>query len=219
MGRGRPKGSKNKPKVAGIVVDTVQESQETAAVPVKRKPGRPKGSKGKGYTLTEKALAQRRENTTMPIPKTEEDIDYNTRLIRHIMQVNEIGSHADRNDILSLKSCFVAYLQLCEKNQCPVSNLAAYASIGMDYPTFSYFARKDDPEIRAFCASVRKTCAMFREHLVSGNKLNPVIGIFWQRNFDGLRNDTEQVQAAQEQEEDGNYGNSYKEKYKNLIGG
>ena len=220
MGRGRPKGSKNKPKTASVVADTVQESQETSVVPVKRKPGRPKGSKS-GYTVSEKALAQRRQNCSVPMPKTEEEIDYNTRLLQHIMEVNEIGSHADKNDIVSLKSCFIAYLQLCQKNKCPVSNLAAYASIGMDYMQFQYFAKKDDPEIRAFCASVRKTCAMFREGLVSGSKLNPVIGIFWQRNFDGLRNDTEQVQAAQEQAQDDDYASSgsYKEKYKNLIGG
>ena len=40
-GRGRPKGSKNKPKP--------------------KKTGRPKGSKS-GYTVSEKALAQRRNN-------------------------------------------------------------------------------------------------------------------------------------------------------------
>ena len=224
MGRGRPKGSKNKPKEASIVADTVQESQKTAVVPVKRGRGRPKGTghKNKGYTMSQKALAQRAANgKTYPAVTTEEDMDYNTRLLNHIMEVNEIGSHADRHDILSLKSCFVAYLQLCQKNKCPVSNLAAYASIGMDYPTFAQFAKKDDPEIRAFCASVRKTCAMFREGLVSASKLNPVIGIFWQRNFDGLRNDTEQVQASNEQMQDDEYASSssYKDKYRNLIGG
>ena len=61
---------------------------------------------------------------------------------------------------------------------------------------------------------------MFRDAMISSNKLNPVIGIFWQRNFDGLRNDTEQVQAIREAEDNDEYGSSkaYKEKYKNLIG-
>ena len=54
--------------------------------------------------------------------------------------------------------------------------------------------------------------------MVSDSKINPVIGIFWQRNFDGLRNDTEQVQANQEQDDDFATAKSYKEKYKNLIG-
>ena len=200
-GRGRPPGSKNKPKP--------------------KKTGRPKGSKS-GYTVSEKALAQRKKagiQKLMPA-STSEEMDYNSRLIQHIMQVNEIASHADRSDLLSLKSCFIAYLQLCQQDGFPVQNLSAYASMG--FPSFAHFemfSRKDNQEIREFCAFIRQTCAMFRESMITGNKLNPVIGIFWQRNFDGLRNDTEQVQSAHEQEEDFSDSKSYKDKYKNLIGG
>jgi hypothetical protein len=156
----------------------------------------------------------------MPVPVTDEERDYNSRLISHIMQINEIALNADRHDLLSLRSCFIAYLQLCQKNGFSVSNLSAYAAMGFDNRTFDYFSKRDDPEIREFCKWVRKTCAMFRENLVADSKINPVIGIFWQRNYDGLRNDTEQVQAMQEQEDE-SYGNSgsYKDKYKKLIGG
>ena len=81
------------------------------------------------------------------------------------------------------------------------------------------FSKKDDPEVREFCIQVKKTCAMFRESLVKDGKLNPVIGIFWQRNFDGLRNDTEVVQTALEMDESYVSGSkAYKDKYKNLIG-
>ena len=206
---GRPKGSKNKPKVVPI---TAVEEQK----PKKR--GRKPGQKS-GYTVSEKALAQRRKNGAMPVPTTDEEKDYNARLIEHIMQINEIAMNADKHDLLSLRSCFIAYLQLCQKNGFNVSNLSAYASMGFDFQTFAYFAKRDDPEIRAFCKWVRQTCAMFRENMVANNKLNPVIGIFWQRNFDGLRNDTEQVQSAEEQEEDTDTRGSYKEKYRKLIGG
>ena len=209
---GRPKGSKNKPKVVPITAN-VEQSE-----PVKKKTGRPKGRKS-GYTVTEKALAQRRKNGAMPLPITDEQRDYNSRLIAHIMQINEIALNADKHDLLSLRSCFIAYLQLCQQNGFNVTNLSAYASMGFDYDGFKYFSKKDDPEIRAFCRFVRETCAMFRENLVANNKLNPVIGIFWQRNYDGLRNDTEQIQAAIEQEEDYQNGSkAYKEKYRNLIG-
>jgi len=202
-GRGRPAGSKNKPK--------------------EKKPGRKKGQKS-SYTVSEKALAQRQLNvlhhTTTKVAVTEEGKAYNARLIEHIMRVNEIATHADRNDLLSLKSCFIAYLQLCQEDGFSVSNLSAYASMGFpSHSHFEMFAKKDDPERRAFCAFVKQTCSMFRESMVSDSKVNPVIGIFWQRNFDGLRNDTEQVQNAQENEDDFAVAKSYKEKYKNLIGG
>jgi hypothetical protein len=196
----------------------------------KRGRGRPKGSKDSykranknGYTVSEKALAQRQlnvlHNNTTKVAVTEEGKAYNARLIDHIMRINEIASHADRSDLLSLKSCFIAYLQLCQEDGFSVSNLSAYASMGFaSYWQFEMFAKKDNPEIRAFCGFVKQTCSMFRENMVSDSKINPVIGIFWQRNYDGLRNDTEQVQSAQEQDDDFSTAKSYKEKYKNLIG-
>ena len=194
--RGRPKGSKNKPKP--------------------RKQGRPKGSKS-SYTVSEKALAQRQNNAKIFPAETDEERAFNAREIEHIIRVNEIASHADRNDLLSLKSCFIAYLKLCQEDGFKVMNLSAYASMGMDFVTFHNFAKRNNPEVKEFVRFVRTTCAMFRESSISENKLNPVIGIFWQRNFDGLRNDTEQIQAVNEQEDEFT-SKGYKDKYKKLIG-
>ena len=198
----------------------MEEQQE------KRKRGRPKGSghKNKGYTVSDKVLA-RRERTTLKkrmetATHTDEEKEFNARLITHVMRVQEIASHADRSDVNTLRSCFCMYVQLCQEDGFKVSNIAACASMG--FPTtrhFDMFCQKDDPERKALQILVKSTCSMFREMLVGENKLNPVIGIFWQRNFDGLRNDTEQVQSALEQDE--NYANgskAYKEKYRNLIG-
>lgn len=206
-------------------------SGDTGTATGKKKPkGRPKGSKNKnGYKVTEKVLAQRKAAHKLDQygsgqiiakpPEDDEEKAFNSDLITHIMRIHEISQNADRHDLLSLKSCFVAYLQLCKEDGFKVSNLAAYSAMGMSYHEFYSYSKKDDPEIRAFCSFVKQTCAMFRESLVSSNKLNPVIGIFWQRNFDGLRNDTEQVQALQEQQDDEfSDSKSYKEKYQNLIG-
>lgn len=210
MPRGRPKGSKNKPKDTGGSVITalgeIQTIENTEVAPYKRGRGRPKGLKGNG---------------PVKHPVTAEERDFNARLIQHIMQINEIRSHADRNDLMSLKSCFIAYLKLCQQNGFSVTNLSAYAAMGFDNFSFNNFANRcaTDPERAEFVRLVKETCSMFRESMVSANKLNPVIGIFWQRNYDGLRNDTEQIQAAIEQEEDYQNGSkAYKEKYRNLIG-
>lgn len=186
---------------------------------VKKKRGRPKGSKS-SYTVTEKALSQRRDaaESHKIIIDSDEKYEYNTRLINHIMQIHEIGQQANKNDINSLKSCFINYLKLCQANGFPAQNMAAYSAMGFDARSFDAFSKKDDPDIREFAAFVKRTCAMFREGMVSDGKINPVIGIFWQRNYDGLRNDTEQVQAANEQSDDELSNKAYKEKYKNLIG-
>lgn len=194
---------------------------------VKKKIGRPKGSKNKkglghknkGYTVSEKALAQRRNNAALKPAETPAEMDYNARQIEHIMRIQEIAQNADRHDLLSLKSCFIAYLRLCQEDGFKVGNIGAYGAMGMDNITWAYWSKKDDPEIREFARFVKSTCAMFRETMVAENQLNPVIGIFWQRNFDGLRNDTEQVQAIQEQDDDYSSNKGYKDKYRKLIGG
>ena len=176
------------------------------------------GRTNKGYTHSEKTLAQRRNNTALLPAETDEEKAYNARQIAHITEVYKIGTMADRNDPLSLRSCFLAYLELCQRDGFKVSNIAAYASMGMTKDNFRHLCEKDNPEIRQLTEFVKSVCAMSRESLISDGKLNPVIGIFWQRNFDGLRNDTEQVQAISEQEDDYSQGSSYKDKYRNLIG-
>ena len=217
MAMARTVGSKNRPKK---VIEAERAEREQA----QRGRGRPKGSRNKlqkhnANPSADRALSRRRDDRAIPNPKTPEDFDYNNRLIQHIMEINELSTHADRSDLLSLKSCFVGYLQLCQKNGFSVTNLAAYSAMGFDFYGFANFAKSDDPEVREFCVQVKKTCAMFRESLVKDGKLNPVIGIFWQRNYDGLRNDTEVVQTALEMDESYISGSKgYKQKYKNLIG-
>ena len=175
-----------------------------------------KDKKQRSYTVSSKAIAQRRKNTALLPAETEEEKAYNARQIEHITEVYKIGMMADRSDPISLRSCFLAYLELCQKDGFKISNLAAYASMGMTKDVFQYYKKK--PEYKELADFVSTVCSMSRESLISDGKLNPVIGIFWQRNFDGLRNDTEQVQAISEQEDDYSQGSSYKDKYRNLIG-
>lgn len=169
------------------------------------------------YTVSSKALAQRRNNAALMPAETPEEKAYNARYIDHIMKVHELSTHAVRGDIVSLKSCFIAYLRLCQEDGFKVNNISAYASMGMTRSAFQYFKQKNDPEIQELVSLVQSICSMSRETLISDNKINPVIGIFWQRNFDGLRNDTEQVQNAQETEMDNAADENYDKKYINLI--
>ena len=173
-----------------------------------------------GYNLSKEGLEVKRKSLSYPVAETDEEKDYNSRQIEHLMMIHQIAEQADRSDLNSLKSCFINYLKLCQQDGFSVGNLQAYGAMGFTNQEFDYFSKKSDPEIRAFCRFVRATCAMSREAMVTNSKINPVIGIFWQRNFDGLRNDTEQVQAIQEQEDEYAQfgGSSYKDRYRNLIG-
>ena len=155
---------------------------------------------------------------SLPMLNTDEEIDKNSRLIGHIMQIHELATHADKKDVLSLRSCFLNYLKLCQVNGFVVSNMAAYASMGFTREKWMVWSRKDDPEIREFAAFVKSTCAMFREEMVADGKINPLIGIFWQKNYDGLRNDTDQTNSIDETDySDRSAG--YKDKYRKMLTG
>ena len=181
--------------------------------------------RGAGYTVTK---TKQRPSTglayggnkshSLPLPTTDEERERNARLINHVMQIHEIAAQANKKDVLSLRSCFLNYLKLCQVNGFVVSNMAAYASMGFTRESWLQWSRKDDPDVREFSAFVKSTCAMFRETMVADGTINPLIGIFWQRNFDGLRNDTEQIQGIEENSLlDRETG--YKDKYRKLLTG
>lgn len=187
----------------------------------KRKTGRPKGSKS-GYTMSEKALAQRKNAGQDMIksraPYEGEDIAYNARQIDHVIAIQEIASHADRKDPVSLRSCFLNYLRLCQQDGFKVGNMAAYAAMGVDHVTVIGWERGTRQEYKDLAKFVKSTCALFRENMIADQKINPVIGIFWQRNFDGLRNDTEQQQTQNEIDlSETMTTDDYKQKYGKLI--
>ena len=179
---------------------------------------RKKGNgKKREYTVTSKVLTQRKRNLSLLPANTEEERDYNSRQIEHVLRIQEIAMSANRDDLVSLQSCFVNYLKLCQEDGFKISNISAYAAMGMTKNQFHSFMRYGDQKIKDFCSKVQMTCSVSRETLISDNQINPVIGIFWQRNFDGLRNDTEEVQANEEMEDNYSEDQSYKDKYKNLV--
>lgn len=158
--------------------------------------GKKKGPKRK-YTISDKVLAQRRANTGTDIAKTPDEFAYNARIIQHAMQIQQISETADVNDVESMRQAFLAYLQLCLADGCKITNLGACAAMGVEYTTVDYWLKSDHrPDHKKLAQMVKRTCALAREQLISDGQLNPVIGIFWQRNYDGLRNDTEQIQNS-----------------------
>lgn len=177
-----------------------------------------KAKQKRSYTMTEAALAQRTKNIPTTQAKTPEEIDYNARLIDHVLKVQAIAAQTDIKDPVSVRAAFLSFLQLCQEDGFKVSNLAACAAIGISRQTLINWSRSDREEFRQIAELIQSTCALSREQLIADNKLNPVIGIFWQRNFDGLRNDTEQTQSIeQDQTDDIRTASEYREKYGHLL--
>lgn len=101
----------------------------------------------------------------------------------------------DYNDVPEMERRFARYLELCAEYGVKIGNQGAYTAIGIDKGTAWEWENrnKSNPERTDFIKKVRQICAMTRELLMSDGKVNPVTGIFWQKNYDGMKDQQEVV--------------------------
>lgn len=137
------------------------------------------------YTMSEAALAQRRENANA--------MKANQERLAFIAEVAKIGQKADTSDPDSMLQCFWEYLDLAAARGERIGNITAYTSMGISKRTAEYWAYGQfggkDPRFKQLINYVQAVCAAYRETLALNNKLHPALAIFWQRNFDGLTNE------------------------------
>lgn len=140
---------------------------------------------------------------TLPVVIKDDDGNYLTgfpveagskgALVAHIMQTMEIAKQTDREDIDSLRLALQKYLALCARTNVNVTNTGLYGALGLSQETISQWAsgkaRSSDPRYKEFALLVRKLCAQYRELAASEGKISPVLTIWWQKNYDGFRDD------------------------------
>ncbi len=117
----------------------------------------------------------------------------NARYANFILAVAAMGRNADRTNIDDLRMRFYSYLELSQRCNMKINNLAAYLSIGMTYNK-AYEQMKNAPdEIKDLLYEIQAVCGSYRESITSDGRLNPVTSIFWQKNYDGLKDRSETV--------------------------
>lgn len=164
----------------------------------KRPQGRPKGSrdsKPRDPSASKQNLVKARENSPIMQGQTAEiPEEYNARRIR-FMQAILPTEPLDIIDIAEMERRFAHYLEMCAEWGMKVGNQAAYAAIGIDKNTAWDWANKvvGNPARSTFIKKVQQICALYREGLMEDGKVNPVTGIFWQKNYDGLKDQQEVV--------------------------
>lgn len=90
---------------------------------------------------------------------------------------------------------FQRYLELCVAYDQPVGNEMAYAAIGITRQRAWDWKHRDKNEARkVFIEKVESVCRSMREMYMLDGKVSPVTGIWWQKNYDGLRDVTENIQ-------------------------
>lgn len=125
-------------------------------------------------------------------PEVEEG--YNTKRIAFMMEILP-KEPLDPNDVAEMERRFTHYLDLCRKWDMKVGNQAAYAAIGINKDNvYDWTVRREtNPARTEFLKKVQQFCAMYREGLMEDGKVNPVTGIFWQKNYDGMKDQQEVV--------------------------
>ena len=124
-------------------------------------------------------------------PELEEG--YNTRFISFMMEIMP-SEPLDYTDVPEMERRFNHYLQKCSEWDMKITNQGAYVAIGIDKGTaWDWINRSTNKERSDFVKKVQKICGWYREGLMSENKLNPVVGIFWQKNYDGFKDQQEVV--------------------------
>lgn len=119
---------------------------------------------------------------------------YNTRRIM-FMQAILPTEPLDFEDVAEMERRFQRYLELCAEWDMKVGNQAAYAAIGISKDNvYDWTVRsRTNPKRSDFIKRVQQFCAMYREGLMEDGKVNPVTGIFWQKNYDGMKDQQEVV--------------------------
>lgn len=100
----------------------------------------------------------------------------------------EIAKNANREDPQSLRDCFDAYIYLCIHSGAIVTNLSAYAAMGVFGADIDHWAsgaqRATDPRYRELAMYVKSVCADYREQAMVSGTINPIVGIWHQKIYE-----------------------------------
>lgn len=155
-----------------------------------------KPRKTEGYkTSCQKNLEKARQNSPIAIDlKAEQTEGYNAKLISFMLAIQP-KEKLDINDVDEMERRFQHYLEMCVAYDVKVGNQGAYVAIGITKQQAWEWENivKSNPRRCDFIKNVRLFCGMYRENLMQDGKVNPVTGIFWQKNYDGLKDQQEVV--------------------------
>lgn len=190
-GPGRPWGRKNKPKH----VRGVSEYLENSATEDERR----HWERGAAIVTVDQLNTYINMAGGMSIEsmaKRINDVDAsrkNARYANFVLAIAAIGRGADKNDVNDLRMRFYAYVELAAQTNNKLSNMNAYMSMGLTTTKVSQLMQHGTQEQKDLLEEVKMICGGYRESLMSDGQLTPSTGMFWQKNYDGLRDATEHI--------------------------
>ena len=103
----------------------------------------------------------------------------------------DIRAEVNLDDPASLWEAMENYVSLCSLSGMKISNSMLYLACGVSRETISDWTtgkrRKDNPEYKKFALMCRELCGAAREQYGIEGKVNPILTIFHQKFYDGLK--------------------------------
>ena len=105
--------------------------------------------------------------------------------------------NVDKDNVEEMEQRFYRYLDYCNTHGIKISNQSAYLAMGITKDNVyewehGIYKTKAHSEL---IKKVKQICSITRENMMADGKLNPVVGIFWQKNYDGFKDQQEVVLA------------------------
>lgn len=130
-------------------------------------------------------------------------------IVRNCVTTGMIWEPIDNKDPEQLNQRALEYFNYCIEHDMKPGNLGLYATWGLNRTDICRIQQREPGSLR--CSAIKKSLEILssiREQLAASGKLNPVTAIFWQKNFDGLKDQQEvilepkkQIEADQSPEE------------------
>ncbi len=156
------------------------------------------GGKGSGNKMVAKNQAWKKSPVIGDngITATREEIG---KITAHALEI-ALWDEIDTKNPEQLRDRTLKYLKYCIDSNIKPGNLGLYNAWGMTKEEVSNVRHREPNSLR--CAVIKKSCqimSQIREQLMSDGKINPVTGIFWQKNWDGLKDQQEVILEPKKQ--------------------
>lgn len=175
------------------------EAMEAAQTPVKRKPGRPKGSKNKPGS---KPHVFKEEYRNLVDPKTGIVVSNNaaqsqiiarmgdervSAFVQYHMDMMKMRQGVDKKNVPDLYNRFFNYLGYCAEHGIIPNNMNAYFAIGITKDNIgTWYAGRGTPDQRQFAEDIKQFFASIHEQAGGENIVNPILSIYWSKAHDSM---------------------------------
>ena len=172
---------------------------EAAQAPVKRKPGRPKGSKNKPGS---KPHVFKEEYRNLVDPKTGIVVSNNaaqsqviarmgdervSAFVQYHMDMLKMRQGVDKKNVPDLYNRFYLYLAYCAEHGVIPNNMNAYFAIGIVRQDISAWkAGTRTAEHKQFAEDITQFFASIHEQAGGEGIVNPILSIYWSKAHDSM---------------------------------